>query len=769
MGKFNKTYLNTDSLHGTNESEIVAFISGGKRYSVNTIKDDIIKLEREDAVFQADECQCTNEQHRGMSTIQNVVFEVQANKIVQKYAVEVGFCPECNAFYIPKESRKYLSDRGKIIHPIRGAHDLFEYKTSGEAFEEERAVLKNLQKTIHRKLDRERPEGNLYETGDYDEIAQMNKSALIAFYKHENEMERFLSCPYSGRLDVGKGNAHKTYYIGGALDEDEVIEGFSVYSSWSKIGRLFYDSSEPSASEIGDSKVLLRRKIHIARGDLKGIEDIFYANTEYAEKGIYDKFLIQVLMTRKKNHQLTDIIATIQKKQREIIECALVANIIVQGCAGSGKTMVLLHRLSYWLYNNKTLNPEKIKILTPNDNFNKHIRALHSSLNLGGIGILSIEQYYNELLKKYDTRIALQRGREIADESNVKDNAERLVNYIYEKGFQKKLDKIYPEVIYQWVTYDEIDRVSRISRVLRMSFSFYPDTKCDADRTDDFGMQIKRLLESPGLNRLKKTDKEFLESMKKRYVDDAPINIFNQVFDETIKDKLEELSIEKPNHIYRYELYARLLFAEKYWNRTVGEEKIICIDEGQDVSYNEYLLILRQNKQNQCFYNVYGDLNQRIKHGRGMRDWELLKTKMIGHLYYLNENYRNTNQITEYCNEIFDYDMTLTGVDGDQVRYSTFEEMLQEIQTIEDESERVAVLMSRSMGKNRVTQNRLLDEGFRKEKISPRYGEKPIAVMYVDEAKGIEFDRVYAIDLPMEKNEKYIAYTRALDKLIIVR
>ena len=231
MGEFKKTYLSNNNRIVINRSEIVAFISGGERYSTNTIEDNVIDLEEGDAVFQSDSCQCTNEEHEGLSSIQNVVFEVQANRKVQKYAVEVGYCPECNAFYIPKESRKYLSDRGKITHPIRGAHDLFEYKTSGEAFDEEKEVLDKLEKRLKKKLDRERPSGNLYETGDYDEIARMDKSALIWFSKREKELQVFMNCPYNGRIDVGKGNSQRTYYIGGAADSDQYIEGFRVYSS----------------------------------------------------------------------------------------------------------------------------------------------------------------------------------------------------------------------------------------------------------------------------------------------------------------------------------------------------------------------------------------------------------------------------------------------------------------------------------------------------------------------------------------------------------
>ena len=43
-----------------------------------------------------------------------------------------------------------------------------------------------------------------------------------------------------------------------------------------------------------------------------------------------------------------------------------------------------------------------------------------------------------------------------------------------------------------------------------------------------------------------------------------------------------------------------------------------------------------------------------------------------------------------------------------------------------------------------------------------------IALMYVDEVKGIEFDKAYVVGNKMSRNEKYIAYTRALSELILV-
>lgn len=42
-----------------------------------------------------------------------------------------------------------------------------------------------------------------------------------------------------------------------------------------------------------------------------------------------------------------------------------------------------------------------------------------------------------------------------------------------------------------------------------------------------------------------------------------------------------------------------------------------------------------------------------------------------------------------------------------------------------------------------------------------------ISVLTVEQAKGLEFDCVYVYDKYMNKNEKYISYTRALKKLVV--
>lgn len=879
-----------------------AFISNGKELNTGGIQ-DYIELEQNDQVIQADECTCTNREHYSSCEIVNMVVSVNEKKNHErKYIVEMAFCKECGSYYIPQKSYALLVKRGKINHHIKGGVCLYEYLRSGEAYDEELDHLQKVEADLSREYNMLPKPVSRYAIDDGCgglRDLQGAKFSAKKIYEMQDSINQKMQQPYIGRIDLSTdGKNRKSYYIGGA--EDKTVGDLVVYSRWSAYGRAYSDEQNPQMGSEG-KQVELRRKIDIVNATLRGVEDVFAGNTEYAEKGIYDKFLIQVLMSRKKSHQLTDILSTIQKKQNEIIERACVADMIVQGCAGSGKTMVMLHRLSFWLYNNKSLHPENIKILTPNENFNIHIGGLHSQLNLGDVEILSVDKYYNQLLEKYDKELVYD--KEVDEEENVE---ERYLNYIYGKTFRKELKRNTDSIMEQYLTEDEevllercsqkcaykylnnyrdsfgnrvlaftktleavagknngicsererfIEKIAKNRELKEKSLEFiaelslriqnaeenYKDVmreninkeltsameqseevdekniallkkaleileasesiqllKADFDSRKAIreNMEImgylneysrnkrsvleqrqvieqceieianaeKRLQETPEM--LNHEETEAVRRMADKYSKDVTLKIFQQVFSDTVKEKLRELDMEQPFKVYRCELYARVLYAAQIWNKTVGSEELVCVDEGQDVSFGEYECIYEQNQKNKAHYNVFGDLNQRIKHGRGLVTWEQLKRKFSAHLYELNENYRNTNQITQYCNEIFGFNMILTGVEGEPVRNISFEEMLTELKLYAGGEDRVAVILPRSISKMRVTRSKILAEV--KDKFSTKFETNKISVMYVDEIKGIEFDRVYTYDDGLERNEKYIAYTRALDKLSIV-
>lgn len=74
------------------------------------------------------------------------------------------------------------------------------------------------------------------------------------------------------------------------------------------------------------------------------------------------------------------MVATIQKEQDAIIRNRTAYNLIVDGRAGSGKTVIAMHRLAWLLYNYKTLESDNVMILSPNSIFGDYIsEVLRSS------------------------------------------------------------------------------------------------------------------------------------------------------------------------------------------------------------------------------------------------------------------------------------------------------------------------------------------------------------------------------------------------------
>ena len=130
----------------------------------------------------------------------------------------------------------------------------------------------------------------------------------------------------------------------------------------------------------------------------------YIAENKFYTDGTVDEFLIKILLDKKDSNKLTDIIYTIQGNQNRIIRANPMESFIVQGCAGSGKTMILLHRLSYLKFNNKLPIYEKIKIITPNHLFSNFIEDLTRDLSIENIEQITIIDYYKALNKFYIER-----------------------------------------------------------------------------------------------------------------------------------------------------------------------------------------------------------------------------------------------------------------------------------------------------------------------------------------------------------------------------
>ena len=246
----------------------------------------------------------------------------------------------------------------------------------------------------------------------------------------------------------------------------------------------------------------------------------------------------------------------------------------------------------------------------------------------------------------------------------------------------------------------------------------------------------------------------------------STLEIYNSVFSKTIEPFLQKNKMARKPGIRRYDLYVRLWFSLKYFGEPKGRRSFICVDEGQDLSPNEFKLIFEMNGRN-LVYNIFGDTNQLMKPGRGISDWSYLKKQYSAELFKLNENYRNTNQITRYCNDAFQMDVAQTGVDGVRVREIKKVDLEAFVSQENGSSDRIAILIPRRLAKDGYLDLSVIPEAVR-SRIGDDIGTGRIAIKYVDEVKGIEFDKVYVDPESMSRNEKYIAYTRALSELSVI-
>ena len=925
------------------------FVENGKRKEFSFKNSyDFYLLDESDTVVVSDSIYCNLLEHDTDEVM--VVFSVNQKRDGRKnYLCLAGYCAQCQKYYMSEDDYKVIYPLGRpevtIISDLEGG----DYQiTSGEVFDLEKKHLADLEGDLNRKTEeiyKADDYVNPYETikGGYDD-GGLHFGKARSELKYGESLERwngYKPKPYTYRVDLSCDGDNITYYLGPTdiqIDDDTRVISFNDRGFGAKLAN--YRTID---IEIGSKKykVKLSRQFDIDNAQLYGYVNLRTDEDIIFRSGITDPFLIKVLNLRKKQHNLVDIIATIQENQNAIVDEKFSQNIVVQGCAGSGKTMVLLHRLSSLKYNHPEFDFGEALILTPNEQFSLHIKGLAEGLQIGFISRISVEEYYIQILKDYAIgfvpqnavssevfvnqayvdyvysdafkddfnsayeivmkdrqdafamlkglceglsedyptnfgntdsdflpvinhairRISLKvetKDREINEaeelykntEKKLREAQERIpkVEHLAETAITEVIPKVYTKLgSYMSSLQHSIEEQQTIinnaaeetSRVERQFFPFGKREKlAELKKTSD---KAERKIKSEQLkieearplleNKTEgKSEEEILEWMRKtmliipdvrdeiryyercknelpelraqigeleveiveqknqyenvaetRYSEEvkkalnylmvkateySEFETFTKVFEQAVSAFKEANKVKVNKGTHRYDLYAAILFCIKFYDKLLGTAHFICVDEGQDMSINEYRLLYLLNQKDVVF-NVYGDVNQLLKPGRGISDWAELENEFSMKEFQLNENYRNTNQITRFCNSSFEMDVMQTGVDGAKVREIPRRDLEKELAELKLGAEKVAVLVSRSVRRKNYLVMDILPADIRNA-IGQKIDNGLISFMYVDEVKGIEFDKVFVVSNKMTKSEKYIAYTRALSELVIV-
>lgn len=153
----------------------------------------------------------------------------------------------------------------------------------------------------------------------------------LAFY------ERILKKPFFARLDFVRDDEAETLYIG----LKNVAKDYApVVADWrTPVASLLYYADLGKAQYIAtvgpiDVDLLLKRQFSTAPNKI----------LSYVDSGIKinDEILLEALAHNTSSY-MSNIVATIQKEQNEIIRRSPDSDVIIDGVAGSGKTSIALH------------------------------------------------------------------------------------------------------------------------------------------------------------------------------------------------------------------------------------------------------------------------------------------------------------------------------------------------------------------------------------------------------------------------------------------
>lgn len=605
---------------------------------------------------------------------------------------------------------------------------------------------------------------------------------------------------YFARMDLNteyeKENYYEKFYIAKDTKPIEIEDGITLIDWRSPLGDFYYNTE---VNELTRDKyfykVLLKRKF----GFLPfRYWNSYIANNDFFKEGMADEFLMQILLEKRNSNKLTDIIYSIQSNQNKIIRTKSNENFIVQGCAGSGKTMILLHRLTYLKYNNLLPEYDKIKIIAPSKVFKNFIGELSRDLDISEIEQISISNYYLSLNNEYNRRynmiqILNDRFNDRFKENNVfgidieernkklkiiidslKDTIRRKQSRYRDYINEGKIideDELDSDIIKKFysseylnglkVEYDR--RIKEIKEEISEIFSYSENISNyqyfelfivkSIEKIDNL-MVEKAKLKNRFFSNTKRRIDEINDKIKEiEQLQDKVINNFYFTYD-FFNVIIEDMLLNNPTLIHgklmRCQLLLLLYINYLHFGEMLNADRLLCFDEAQDYNENEYKTLKLVNRN--VIFNLYGDVNQSI-FAKGIKDWNLLKKVTDFNYYNLNENYRNTEQITDFCNKVFNYNNISMGITGKDVEYIDKKQINNIIIRKMNDQKRIAVIV------------RNIED---LENIIPIDSEYTF-YNTISQVKGIEFDSVIVFDNDMTENEKYIAYTRALNELYIVK
>jgi DNA helicase II / ATP-dependent DNA helicase PcrA len=671
------------------------------------------------------------------------------------------------------------------------------------------------------------------------------------FQEAYDKYNRVLDNPYFARVDF-KFDDEKTYnsiYIGKTGFKEE--SSYGVVDWREPIAEAFYNGESGKVKYkvngiLYSGTVKLKRQFVIEKSKLIKFSDDLYGekiankinlpetmktinkakNKKMEEQDIEkvsseDIFLDK--LSRSAENRLKDIIETIKAEQNKIIRQPLDRTIIVQGAAGSGKSTVGLHRISYLLYNYKKANlkPEDILVIAPNKVFLNYISELLPGMDSNGVNQYTLEELAYRLLGK---KVELNKDEKTDFLCN---NANKSLGLFLKEAISS-ISKFKGSVIFKDIIDNYIGSLLEIIKSTINTIEMFSG-KLVITRDE----QLRILSSNSPFNQKLEELRQFLESKFRVYFEqksffsigvkgqkmtaDSFINqyfeskrkievrdIYKKVFSSEIAKKatadftyysfVSEYTLKLLNqNLYEREDLAAICYLKKLIEGLDNSVTFrhIFVDEAQDLSQFEFVLLKEISSNNSL--TIMGDTNQCIFSHRGIEKWdELIKGVFKDNkcdFYKMLNSYRSTYEIVNSSNKLIT-DLTNRALAvkrrGEEVQiYETqnkaeqMKKVFELIKTLEKKGCKSIGILAKKDNDCKLICSQLKKAGISNFSYLDEESQKysgGITVSPIILSKGLEFDGVILWDVSensfenndFDRKALYVAVTRPLNYLYMI-
>lgn len=620
--------------------------------------------------------------------------------------------------------------------------------------------------------------------------------------KKLDKLKHHVRNPYFGKVVFRFRDGEQIpVYVGmnGYWSKD--IDDQLIYDWRSPVASMYYDYEKGAAGYDApdghiDGEIVEKKQFDIKNGTLKSVAD-----TDY---NVSDNLLIHAL-AENSGTRMRSVVATIQKEQNGIIRNNSAYNLIVDGKAGSGKTVVAMHRLAWLMYTHrKTIKADNVMIMSPNGIFGDYISSVLPEIGEDNVPEKEFDSLMEEILfinEPFENKLAQSDviidskydGGELIydpDTGDGEDTANRILNIKLKSSvwFFDKLNEYIEEYInnfrfrdfhFEKTTFPE----AKLSKMFKERFARDPYY----ERFGKIAYFVAEQLEDEqgrafNTSKRAKVEKQITGELIHQYGRYDLVEIYRGFLD-TIKDKYPYVC-QYTNEYgeIRYEdvlviFYMQVLF---YGCHSYDEIKHLVIDEMQDYNIFQYAVISHVFK---CRKTILGDIYQVLFYNPGETVVDVLKKVFAGEGYevcQLNTAYRSTKEITEFCDKILAGEDCVRPESGKMVarsgkvpEVSDIGDMDELIMYITDKDldayDNVAVLVDDEAQAFRVSRE-LEAEGLYVTLLTHQSSVYSGGLVVLPKflAKGMEFDAVFVVNCGHENTHSYyISCTRALHELYV--